>query len=174
MIGASFRRVPRALVSLAAAVLLTVLVFPEVFFGGGSLSAVPFDRVLGQPRPPATVEAYPNIDSRPPTSGLVDLGARTWQYEPTMRYMARVLRDGSNPSWNPYQASGSLGPETLDGMQVSPFVLLVAGLGGFGHRLHDRIAGAWSSWPSTASSSCSCVRSRCTAWPPSGQGSSSC
>ena len=130
MIGASFRRVPRALVSLAAAVLLTVLVFPEVFFGGGSLSAVPFDRVLGQPRPPATVEAYPNIDSRSPTSGLVDLGARTWQYEPTMRYMARVLRDGSNPSWNPYQASGSLGPETLDGMQLSPFVLLVAVLGG--------------------------------------------
>jgi hypothetical protein len=124
------RVVPAALISLGCAVLLVIVLFPEVVFGGASLSAVPLDRVLGQSGRPTTVEVYPNIESRAPTSGLVDLGARTWQFEPTMRYMARVLRDGSDPRWNPYQASGSLGPETLDGMQLSPFVVTVAALGG--------------------------------------------
>ncbi len=126
------RRAAPALVSLGLAVLLVVLVFPEVVFGGGSFSVVPFDRVLGQPQPPATVQGYPDIGARSPTSGMVDVGARTWQYEPTTRYMARVLRNGSNPDWNPYQASGSLGPETLDGMQLSPVVLAVAALGASG------------------------------------------
>ncbi len=126
------RGIPAALISFAVAVALVVLLFPEVIFGGATFSSVSLARVIGVPAKPATVEVYPNIEARPPTSGLVDLGARTWQFEPTMRYVARALRDGSSLDWNPYQASGSLGPETLDGMQLSPFVLAVAALGGSG------------------------------------------
>ena len=43
--------------------------------------------------------------------------------------MHQVLAHGRDPAWNPWQASGELGPETLDGMQMSPFVLAVASLG---------------------------------------------
>ncbi len=124
------RRVPGALISLACALALVVLIFPEIFFAGGSFSTVPLDRVVGQPTPARTVTVIPNLGNRKPTSGLADLGAHAWQFEPTIRYMAGVLRHRTNPDWNPWLASGELGPESLDGMQLSPVVLAIAALGG--------------------------------------------
>jgi hypothetical protein len=55
-----------------------------------------------------------------------------------MEFMARSLRDGESPYWNPYSAAGSLGPETLVDNKFSAFTLAYALLGG-GQKLYNII-----------------------------------
>ncbi len=122
-------RRPLAVRSLAIALLITVAVFPEVVFLGGSLSSVGMNDVLDANRDHPTVSVYPNPEGLEPRSGLVDAGARVWQFEPAVKVMNRAMYDGESAEWNPYSAAGSLGPETLADMKESPFVLAVAALG---------------------------------------------
>ena len=121
---------PGWLISLACAVALVVIVFPEIFFAGGSFSSIPLDKAVGQTYPKTVdVDPQPRARASPPRAWSTS-APDAWQFEPTIRYMANILRNGSNPDWNPYLASGELGPETLDGMQLSPLVLVIAALGG--------------------------------------------
>lgn len=123
------RRIPPALVSALIALLLTVLAFPEVVFLGGSLASAGLNTVVDGSFPEETVSVYPDPEYGEPREGLYDLGARAWQFEPAAKFMSRTIDDGDSPAWNPYSAAGSLGPETLVDMKLSPFVLAVALLG---------------------------------------------
>ena len=131
----------------------------SMFFAGGFLSAVPS---TGSWASPAAGHG-----GGVPEHQTADLGTGG-PGGPAVRDHARPgLRDGSTrpETRTRLGLAGGRDPRRHAGR------LRPAGgrAGGLGHRLHYRIAGAWSSWPSTASSSCSCVRSRCTAWPPSGR-----
>ena len=116
-------------VSLVLALMLTVAAFPEVFLAHGSLTGAGLLPVVDAAHMPRSTQVLPNVTTRSVGSGSFDLGARGWQFEPGTNYMHEVLLHGRDPSWNPWQGSGELGPETLDGMEESPFVLAVAGLG---------------------------------------------
>ena len=131
-----------ALASLCLAVLVTVCAYPGVVFLGGSLASTGLNGVVNPRFHPGTVSAYPNPEELNPRSGLFDIGARVWQLEPATRFMSRSIRDGQDPSWNPYSAAGSLGPETLVDMKESPFVVAVAVLGASVERVHDCVARA--------------------------------
>lgn len=127
--GRPSRPVPRALVSLAIAVAMVVLVFPDVVFLGGSFTTDRLSRVVDPTLGPDPVSFYPNVENRAPGSGMNDAGARSWQYVTAPKYLHRSLTEGENPHWNPYSASGSLGSERLVDMALSPFVVIVALLG---------------------------------------------
>jgi hypothetical protein len=110
-------------------VLITALAFPEVIFVRGSLSSIGLSQAVNRRITPPVVSVYPDLEDRRPGEGQNDLGARLWQFEPATKFMNRVIYEGESPDWNPYSATGSLGPETLADMKMSPFVLLVALLG---------------------------------------------
>jgi hypothetical protein len=120
---------PEPLVALLMAVLIVVVAYPEVVFLGGSLSPAGLNAVVDQNAHHRTVQVYPNIPAREPKDGIQDLGARVWQLLPATKFVHRSLSDHESFSWNPYSAAGSLGPETLADLKLSPFVLLVALLG---------------------------------------------
>lgn len=121
-------RLPGALLSLLLAAGLVLGAFPEVVFLGGSLSPTGLNDVVDRGADPREVSVYPNA-GRSPRWGARDIGAAAWQLEPATKFMHRALSEGESPYWNPYSAAGSLGPETLVDMKLSPFVLLVAVLG---------------------------------------------
>lgn len=60
--------------------------------------------------------------------GFADLNASAWQFEPARYWMARNFREGQSPWWNPYSASGTLGPEVLVDIKFSPHTLISAWL----------------------------------------------
>ena len=123
------RRLPNPLIALLMAVLIVVVAYPEVVFLGGSLSPVGLNGVVDRNAQPDKVQVYPNLPSHDPANGIQDIGARVWQLVPATKFVHRSLSDHQSFSWNPYSASGSLGPETLADLKLSPFVLLVAVLG---------------------------------------------
>jgi hypothetical protein len=122
-------RLRGALASAAVAVLLVVVVFPEVVLLGGSLSPVGLNDVVNRSAERHVVQLYPNWQAPTPRSRVRDVAARVFQLVPATKFMNRALRDGESPFWNPYSAAGSLGPETVADMKFSPFVLLVGLLG---------------------------------------------
>jgi hypothetical protein len=117
---------PHPLIALLMAVLIVVVAYPEVVFLGGSLSPAGLNAVVDKNAHHRTVQVYPNAPSRDPQDGVQDLGARVWQIVPATKFVQRSISDGESISWNPYSAAGSLGPETLADLKLSPFVLLVA------------------------------------------------
>jgi hypothetical protein len=116
-------------VSLLVALLITTLAFPEVVFLRGSLSSIGLKYAAVDRIRPPVVNVYPEFEGRKAEVGQNDIGARVWQFEPAIKFVNRSIYQGESPEWNPYAASGSLGPETLADMKLSPFVLLVALLG---------------------------------------------
>ena len=108
------------------AVLIVVVAYPEVVFLGGSLSPAGLNDVVDAHVHHKTVQVYPNTPSHAPKDGVQDIGARVWQLVPATKFVHRSLADHESFSWNPYSAAGSLGPETLADIKLSPFVLVVA------------------------------------------------
>jgi hypothetical protein len=108
------------------AVLIVVVAYPEVVFLGGSLSPAGLNAVVDARVHHRTVQVYPNTPSHDPEDGVQDLGARVWQLVPATKFVHRSMADNESFSWNPYSAAGSLGPETLADIKLSPFVLAVA------------------------------------------------
>ena len=119
----------RRLISLAIAVVIVCVVFPEVVFRDGSLSPVGLTDTLTHGRHTRVVRVYPNLYHRAPDVDVRDIDARVFQLVPATKFMTRAIYDGQSPWWNPYSAAGSYGPETLADMKLSPFVLTVAVLG---------------------------------------------
>jgi hypothetical protein len=121
----------RALVSLLVAIALTVAAFPEVVFLGGSLSPVGLSQTVDTKlRIETTPDIVPHLAKWGPRDRIPDVGASLWQLVPGTKFVHNSIADGESVFWNPYSAAGSYGPETLVDMKLSPFVLLVAGLGG--------------------------------------------
>lgn len=50
--------------------------------------------------------------------------------EPSQKFLAFCLRHGESPFWDPYTATGALGPETLADIKFSPLSVIAALLGG--------------------------------------------
>ena len=111
------------------ALLIVVVAYPEVVFLGGSLSPVGLNDVVNRNAQVSTVQAYPNITTQTPKDGQQDIGARVWQLVPATKFVHRTLSEHQSLAWNPYSAAGTLGPETLADLKLSPFVLLVAVFG---------------------------------------------
>lgn len=120
------RQLPAVLASFLWALALTFVAYPEVVLLGGSLSTAGLDATLDGNPAIDTVRLYPQLEEVGARSGLRDIGARVWQLEPTTKFVARAIDEGETPFWNPYSAAGSLGPETLVGITLSPFVVTVA------------------------------------------------
>lgn len=123
------RGLPGPLIALLFAILIVVVALPEVVFLGGSLSPVGLNGVLDGKASTREVQVYPNVTTHAPSDGLQDLGARVWQLVPATKFVHRSLSGHESMSWNPYSAAGSLGPETLADLKLSPLVLAIAVLG---------------------------------------------
>ncbi|HEY5172354.1 MAG TPA: hypothetical protein VIK54_11580, partial [Acidimicrobiia bacterium] len=115
--------------SAFVAVLLVLVVFPEVVFLGGSLSPAGLNDVVNRSADHRVVDLYPNWEARSPSSSVRDVAAEVFQLVPATKFMKRALWNGESPFWNPYSAAGSLGPETMADIKFSPFVVLVAVFG---------------------------------------------
>jgi hypothetical protein len=113
---------------LATPLLAVCLVFPDVVFLGTSLRIT--DQVYGSRSNFPSIAFYPHYPHHQWNASRGDYIAAVYQSEPMMEYMARSLREGESPYWNPYSAAGSLGPETLVDNKFSVFTMVYAFLGG--------------------------------------------
>lgn len=113
---------------LATPLLVICLVFPDVVFLGASLRIT--DQVHGSNSNFPPITFYPHYAHHKWNYGMGDYIAAFYESEPIMQFMARSLREGESPYWNPYSAAGSLGPETLVDNKFSAFTLVYAFLGG--------------------------------------------
>ena len=116
-------------VALAAA--LVFLLFGDVVLGRASLAPIDYIDVLADPGQEArTVSWIPSRSERTIYHGQGDIGAAAFQMEPAQKFLAFCLRHRESPYWDPYTATGALGPETLVDIKFSPLSVLVALLGG--------------------------------------------
>ena len=121
---------------LATPLLAVCLVFPDVVFLGASLRIT--DQVYGNHRNFPPISFYPRHSHHIWNAGMSDYFGALFQSEPMMEFMARSLREGESPYWNPYSAAGSLGPETLVDNKFSVFTLTYAFLGG-GQKIYNSL-----------------------------------
>jgi len=63
--------------------------------------------------------------------------------EPALKFMAFCMRTGESPFWDPYTATGALGPETLADIKFSPLTLITALLGGSSRALSFVLLGLY-------------------------------
>jgi hypothetical protein len=101
-------------ISCLCGLVLVVAAFPEVVFLGASLRGN--DQLWPVIRNPPQVEEvniFPLVRHRHPNQGTFDQGGAWLQSEPSMEFIRVSVQDRESPYWNPYSASGALGPETL-------------------------------------------------------------
>ena len=114
--------------STLVGLILVTLSFPDILFQGKSFSGiqtVPLPHTIAPPPP-----LIPEATHRMPHHGYTDLGGSVWQSDPMIGFMSHTIRSGDSPYWNPFSATGSLGPETLVDQKFSPLTLIVAIAGG--------------------------------------------
>jgi hypothetical protein len=125
-----FRRSGRA-ACLGLTAVLILLLFGDVLFSRASLAPIDYVEILANPQLPSrTVSWFPERSGRTILHGQGDIGAAAYQFEPAIKFMAFCLRSGESPFWDPYTATGALGPETTTDIKFSPFSIAVALLGG--------------------------------------------
>ena len=112
-----------------AALLLVASVYPDVIFYGASVSSANLHNVTAEPAP-KRVQLFPERPGRRLLHGYYDSGGAAFQSEPSAQFMARSIWTGQSIYWNPYSATGSLGPETLVDIKTSPLSIAVALMGG--------------------------------------------
>lgn len=115
---------------LLCALALIVLLFGDVIFLRASLAPIDYSDVLASTEVPRTVGWLPERAGRTIQHGQGDTGAAAYQLEPAARFMAFCIRHAQSPYWDPYTATGALGPETLVDMKFSPLVVATAICGG--------------------------------------------
>ncbi len=115
---------------LACALALILLLFGDVIFLRASLAPIDYSDVLARAHSPRTVTWLPERAGRTILNGQGDVGAAAYQLQPAVRFMAFCMRHGQSPYWDPYIATGALGPEALVDIKFSPFVLVTAIFGG--------------------------------------------
>src|SRR5580704_14875250 len=119
-------------VCLAFAIALILLLFGDVIFLHASLAPLDYDQsILAQTTPlPPPISVLPERAGRSILDGQGDLWSGSAQFEPAMKFMAFCLRNGESPYWDPYTATGSLGPEMLVDLKFAPVTLTTALFGG--------------------------------------------
>lgn len=112
---------------LLLALVFVTCMFPDVLFSGRTLQPSSLAAHMGRPDGWQAGSLFPLINPQAQvTDGFADLNASAWQFEPARYVMARNAREGQSPWWNPYSASGTLGPEVLVDVRFSPHTLLGA------------------------------------------------
>lgn len=112
-----------------AALLLVVSAYADVIFFRASVSLANLVNVTAEPVT-HPVQIVPERPGRRPHHGYSDIGGAAFQSEPSIQFMTRSIWGGQSIYWNPYSATGSLGPETLVDIKTSPLSIAVALLGG--------------------------------------------
>jgi hypothetical protein len=116
--------------ALAALVIVLVL-FADVVFLGGSLAPLDYDSaLLPDHAPTAPIALFPEPAGRKITDSWGDIGAAAWEFQPAIKWMAYCMRSGESPWWNPYEACGRMGPESLYDISFSPVTIVAAVFGG--------------------------------------------
>jgi len=135
------------LIDLALAALIVVATFPDVIFGGVTISMLDIYNlenpshlyVADDPksldgsngrRGRPTQSLYPERRNRQVHHGFTDHGGAARQSEPMHGFMRHTIANGESPYWNPYSGTGALGPETLVDIKFSPLTLLNSVAGG--------------------------------------------
>lgn len=118
----------RVLEAYFVAFVLILTAFPDVVFNGASFRLT--DQITGASTGVPLKPFYPIPNSTGWWAGYNDNGGATFQSEPMIEFMARSIKNGETPYWNPYSAAGSLGPEALVDQKFSAFTLANAVLGG--------------------------------------------
>lgn len=114
--------------SLILTALLVIVVWGDVLFFEASLHPASYSAVLGNPDLPVEEVRYLG---NPLLRGYFrDVGASAWQMAPMVEYWRYLFSDIQSPYWNPFQAAGELGPESLVDTKFSFLVILSGLLGG--------------------------------------------
>ena len=114
-----------------AALLIVLVLFADVVFLGGSLAPLDYDAVLMPDHAPAAPLAlFPEPANRKIIDSWGDIGSAAWEFEPAIKWMAYCMRSGESPWWNPYEAAGRMGPESLYDISFSPVTIAAALFGG--------------------------------------------
>jgi hypothetical protein len=117
----------RPLTLAAIAIALVTIIFFDVIFLKSSFQPSNINPLIGHPDAWAIHSIFPQLNPlTTPGYGYADLGSTAWQGEPARYLMARDFRAHESPYWNPYSASGTLGPETLVDIKFSPWTLISA------------------------------------------------
>ena len=114
----------------ALAATIVFLLFGDVILGGASLAPIDYTPLFADGQEARTVSWMPSRSGRTIYEGQGDIAAAAFQMEPAQRFLAFCFRHGESPYWDPYTATGALGPETLVDIKFSPLSVIVALLGG--------------------------------------------
>lgn len=116
---------------LFVALLITLLLFGDVLFRRASIAPIDYAEPLQNAAlAPIAHSFLPERPGRQTNAGQGDTGSGAFQFEPAQGFMAYCLRHGESPFWDPYTATGALGPETSAELKFSPVTLITALLGG--------------------------------------------
>ena len=105
-------------VGVVAAVLLVVVAFWPVLFGGRSFST--FARAPG-------VNGFVPIEgvTAAPDRYRLDAGSSAWVFEPWVEVNDRILDQGDLPLWNPYQGAGAPQSANMQSGVLDPLLVPV-------------------------------------------------
>ncbi len=128
----SLRSSNSPLICLALAVAVIILLFGDVIFLHTSLAPLDYDQGIlasskAQPPPKSML---PERLGRSIMDSQGDLWSGSAQFQPAQRFMAFCLRQRESPYWDPYSATGNLGPEALADLKFAPVTLVTALFGG--------------------------------------------
>ncbi len=128
-----------AAVAIACGIVLAA--FPDIVFFGASFRN---SRVLRMfESRPASRALIPEEDDREIWDGYRDTGAAAWQLEPAHRFLRRCMVEGESPYWNPFNGSGTHGPERLASSMFSVLTVATAALGAGSRALHAVLLSAF-------------------------------
>ena len=129
---------------LLCALAVVLVLFGDVLFLGASLAPIDYSDALANPnQTPRTVSVLPERPGRSFYHGQGDIGAAAFQLEPAQMFLAFCMRHGESPYWDPYTATGSLGPETLVDIKFSPLSVVTALFGGSSKALSFVLVGLY-------------------------------
>lgn len=114
--------------ALATAIIICLLLFPDVIFMRAGLSQT--SQFIGARNKQPAVVFYPQPHQRRSQDAYSDAGGALWQSEPAQQFLRYCLKNHESPYWNPYSGAGQLGPETLVDLKFSFQSLLIALLKG--------------------------------------------
>lgn len=114
--------------ALATAIIICLLLFPDVIFMRAGLSQT--SQFIGARNKQPAVVFYSQPHQRRSQDAYSDAGGALWQSEPAQQFLRYCLKNHESPYWNPYSGAGQLGPETLVDLKFSFQSFLIALLKG--------------------------------------------
>lgn len=126
------------LISCLCGLVLVITAFPEVIFMGGTLRLGDIDFHLRTNFNEEPINLLPVAPHRNFKDAQVDRAGAFLQSEPGMEFIRISYQNGESPFWNPYNATGAQGPETLVDNKFAIINWAYALMGG-GQHIYDLI-----------------------------------